>query len=325
MTETKLKILDEITKKFGSGAAFVLGEESKLSVETIPTGIIALDAALGIGGLPKGRIIELFGQEACYKTSLALHIVAASQKQGKKAALIDTEFAFNPEWAEKIGVNVGELIVSQPEDAQTTFEIIDLMVKSGEIETIVLDSVAAMVTRQELDGEFGDANIGIMARLMGQGMRRLVGPVSSNNVCLIMLNQERHKVGVMFGSDKTTTGGNALKYYAAMRIELSKLGQVKDGENIVGYQYKANIVKNKLSAPFRKCNFIIYFDQAFDKYAELVDLGSDLGIVKKAGAWYSYETDRMGQGRDNARKWLVENPEKALEIEQKIRTQLGVA
>jgi len=321
----QIKVLDEINRKFGSGSAFELGTKQKEEIEVISTGILGLDSALAVGGFPKGRIIELFGQEACYKTSLALHVIANAQKNGKKAALIDAEYAFNPEWAKKIGVDTDKLIISQPDDAQTTFEIIDLMVKSGEIEVIVVDSVAALVPRQEIDGEFGDSNIGIMARLMGQGMRRLVGPVNSNNVCLILLNQLRSNVGVTFGSNNVTTGGNALKFYASLRIELSKLGQIKDGDEVIGYQYKAYIPKNKLGAPFKKYIFDIYFNEAFSKEIELINLGSDLHVIKKAGTWYSYESERMGQGRENAKQWLLDNKDKAEEIEKKIRDILNIA
>ncbi len=319
-----LKVLQDIEKQFGKGAAFELGSKPLEKIESISTGILGLDSILGVGGFPKGRIIEIYGQEACFKTSLALQAAANVQKTGKRVALVDVEFAFDPTWARKLGVNVEELIVSQPESSQTAWGIIELLVKSGEVELIILDSIGGLVTQEELDGEIGDSYVAVGARLNGKAIKKLTGPVSNHNVCLILINQLRSNIGVMFGPEKITMGGNATKFFASQRLEISKKGQIKNGEEITGYEYKVKVAKNKVAAPFGDYCFEIYFNEGFSRHMEVLNLAAEHKIIDKSGAWYSYNSERVGQGKENSRKWLIDNPEKMDIIEKQVKQKLGL-
>lgn len=316
--------LSQIERSFGKGSIMRLGSNNIVEIESISTGSIGLDIALGIGGLPKGRIIEIYGPESSGKTTLALHCAAEAQKAGGVAAFIDAEHALDPIYARKLGVNIDELLISQPDNGEQALEIADTLVRSGAIDILVIDSVAALTPRAELDGEMGDSMPGLQARLMSQAMRKLTGSISKSKCMVIFINQIRMKIGVMFGSPETTTGGNALKFYASVRLDIRRIGSIKDREEVVGNQTRVKVVKNKVAPPFRQVEFDIMYGEGVSKMGELVDLGVKAGIVEKSGAWFSYDSTRLGQGRENAKTFLRENPEVAQEIEAAIRKNSGL-
>lgn len=311
--------LMQIEKSFGKGSIMKLGQKPNVEVEIIKTGSLGLDLALGVGGLPKGRIIEIFGPESSGKTTLTLHCVAEAQKAGGTCAFIDAEHALDPQYAKKLGVNIDELIISQPDTGEQALEIADTLVRSGAVDLIIVDSVAALVPKAEIEGEMGDSHMGLQARLMSQALRKLTASVARTNCMIIFINQIRMKIGVMFGSPETTTGGNALKFYASVRIDIRRTGSIKDKEDIVGSQTKVKIVKNKVAPPFRTVDFDIVYNKGISKEGEILDLAAKLEIVEKSGAWYAYNNAKIGQGRENAKKYLEENPKISNEIENKIR------
>jgi recombination protein RecA len=317
--------LAQIERAFGKGSVMRMGgRDTTEAIEVIPTGSLGLDLALGIGGIPRGRIIEIYGPESSGKTTLALHAVAEAQKRGGTAAFIDAEHALDPVYARKLGVDVDNLLISQPDSGEQALEIADTLVRSGAIDVLVVDSVAALVPRAELEGEMGDSHVGLHARLMSQALRKLTGSVSRSRTTLIFLNQIRLKIGVMFGNPETTTGGNALKFYASIRLEIRRIGAIKDREEVVGNQTRVKVVKNKLAPPFRQVEFDITYGEGISKTGELIDLGVKAGIVEKSGAWFSFDSQRIGQGRENAKAFLREHPEIAARIEEKIRAQAGI-
>jgi recombination protein RecA len=317
--------LSQIERAFGKGSIMRLGAQKvQPEIEVVSTGSLGLDIALGIGGLPKGRIVEIYGPESSGKTTLALHAIAEAQKKGGVCAFIDAEHALDPGYARKLGVDVDNLLISQPDAGEQALEIADTLVRSGAIDVLVVDSVAALVPKAELEGEMGDSHVGLHARLMSQALRKLTGSVSKSNTLLIFLNQIRLKIGVMFGNPETTTGGNALKFYASIRLEIRRIGSIKDRDQVVGNQTRVKVVKNKLAPPFREVEFDIMYGEGISKVGELIDLGVKAGVVDKSGAWFSYESQRIGQGRENAKQFLREHPEIAAAIEQKIRAQAGV-
>ncbi len=317
--------LSQIEKQFGKGSILRLGSrEAIVPVATIPTGSISLDAALGIGGFPRGRISEIFGPEASGKTTIALHVVASAQKAGGMAAFIDVEHALDPIYARQLGVDTDNLLVSQPDYAEQALEITSALISSGSIDVLVIDSVAALVPKAELDGEMGEAYVGVQARLMSQALRKLTGIVSKSNTCLIFINQIREKIGVMFGNPETTTGGRALKFYASVRADIRRVAAIKEGETVVGSRTKVKIVKNKLAAPFREAEFDILYGQGISREGDLIDLGVAHNLVEKSGSWYSYKGERIGQGRENARQFLRDNPEVADRLEAELRRALGL-
>jgi recombination protein RecA len=317
--------LGQIEKQFGKGAVMRLGDAERVqNIDTVPTGSLGLDIALGIGGLPRGRVVEIYGPEASGKTTLALQAVAEVQKAGGTAAFVDAEHALDPNYAERLGVNVDDLLVSQPDTGEQALEITDMLVRSGAVGTVVIDSVAALTPKAEIEGEMGDSHMGLQARLMSQALRKLTGNIKRSNTLVIFINQIRMKIGVMFGNPETTTGGNALKFYASVRLDIRRIGAIKKGEEIIGNQTRVKVVKNKLAPPFRKCEFDILYNEGISKEGELIDLGVAEGIVDKSGAWYSYNRDRIGQGRDNARQFLKDKPEIAAEIEARIREKLNI-
>lgn len=315
--------LSQIERAYGKGSIMRLGENAKMDVEAISTGSLNIDIALGIGGLPKGRVVEIFGPESSGKTTLALSVVAQAQKLGGTCAFIDAEHALDPAYAKKIGVDIGNLLISQPDGGEQALEIADTLVRSGAIDVLVVDSVAALVPKAELEGEMGDSHMGLQARLMSQALRKLTSAVSKSNTMIIFINQIRMKIGVMFGSPETTTGGNALKFYASVRIDIRRVGAIKDKENVIGNQTRVKIVKNKVAPPFKVVDFDIMYGEGISKTGELVDLGVKANIVEKAGSWYSYNGEKLGQGRENAKIFLKDNPTVANEIEQKIRSDAG--
>ncbi len=315
--------LSQIEKAFGKGSIMKLGARSGVDIETVSTGSLGLDIALGIGGLPRGRIIEIYGPESSGKTTVALHVIASAQKTGGTCAFIDAEHALDPSYAKKLGVNIDELLISQPDAGEQALEIADTLVRSGAVDVLVIDSVAALVPRAELEGEMGDSHVGLHARLMSQALRKLTGSISKSNTVVIFINQIRLKIGVMFGSPETTTGGNALKFYASVRLDIRRIGAIKDRETVVGNQTRVKVVKNKLAAPFRVVEFDIMYGEGISKVGELIDLGVAAGVVEKSGSWMSYGGDRIGQGRENAKTFLKENPEIANQIEAKIRGNAG--
>ena len=319
--ETAIK---QIEKNFGKGSVMRLGDRPEMTVEAIPTGSLALDAALGIGGVPKGRIIEIYGPESSGKTTLALHIVAQAQKRGGEVAFVDAEHALDPDYAARIGVDIDSMLVSQPDTGEQALEITDALVRSGAIDVVVVDSVAALTPRAEIEGEMGDTFVGLQARLMSQALRKLAGAINKTNCIVIFINQLRMKIGVMYGNPETTTGGNALKFYASVRIDIRRTEAIKNGSEIIGNRTRAKIVKNKVAPPFRQAIFDIYYGEGISRESEILTLGSDLDIVDKAGAWYSYNGEKIGQGKDKASEYLKEHPEVALEIENKIRAIKGV-
>ena len=324
----KNKALDaalvQIERAFGKGSIMRMGARGgDEAIAVIPSGSLGLDLAVGIGGFPRGRIMEIFGPESSGKTTLALHVVAEAQKRGGTCAFIDAEHALDPIYARKLGVDVDNLLISQPDGGEQALEIADTLVRSGAVDILVVDSVAALVPRAELEGEMGDSHVGLHARLMSQALRKLTGSVSRSNTMLIFLNQIRLKIGVMFGNPETTTGGNALKFYASLRLEIRRIGQIKDRENVVGNQTRVKVVKNKLAPPFRQVEFDIMYGEGISKVGELVDLGVKAGIVEKSGAWFSCDSQRIGQGRENAKQFLRDNPDMANMIEARIREQAG--
>ena len=317
--------LGQIEKQFGKGAVMRLGDAERVqNIDTVPTGSLGLDIALGIGGLPRGRVVEIYGPEASGKTTLALQAVAEVQKAGGTAAFVDAEHALDPSYAQRLGVDVENLLVSQPDTGEQALEITDMLVRSGAVGTVVIDSVAALTPKAEIEGEMGDSHMGLQARLMSQALRKLTANIKRSNTLVIFINQIRMKIGVMFGNPETTTGGNALKFYATVRLDIRRIGAIKQGEEIIGNQTRVKVVKNKLAPPFRKCEFDILYNEGISKEGELIDLGVAEGIVDKSGAWYSYNRDRIGQGRDNARQFLKDKPEIAAEIEARIREKLNI-
>ncbi len=317
--------LAQIERAFGKGSIMRLGQrESVVESEAISTGSLGLDIALGIGGLPRGRVIEIYGPESSGKTTLALHVIAEAQRQGGACAFIDAEHALDPGYAGKLGVNIDDLLISQPDAGEQALEIADTLVRSGAIDVLVVDSVAALVPRAELEGEMGDAHVGLQARLMSQALRKLTGSISRSRCMVIFINQIRMKIGVMFGNPETTTGGNALKFYASVRLDIRRIGAIKDKETVVGNQTRVKVVKNKVAPPFRVVEFDVMYGEGISKTGELIDLGVAASVVEKSGAWFSYNGQRIGQGRENAKAFLKENPQVAGEIEQKIRANAGL-
>ena len=315
--------LSQIERAFGKGSIMRLGQNTNIDIEAIPTGSLGIDIALGIGGLPKGRIIEIYGPESSGKTTLALSVIAQDQKRNGTCAFIDAEHALDPSYAKKIGVDIENLLVSQPDSGEQALEIADTLVRSGAIDVMVVDSVAALVPKAELEGEMGDAHMGLQARLMSQALRKLTATVARSNTLIIFINQIRMKLGVMFGNPETTTGGNALKFYASVRMDIRRVGAIKDKDEVIGSQTRVKIVKNKVAPPFKTVDFDIMYGEGISKTGELIDLGVKSGIIEKAGAWFSYNGDKIGQGRENAKRYLMENPAVAEEIENKIRADAG--
>ena len=316
--------LSQIERAFGKGSVMRLGDEQVVETEVVSTGSLGLDIALGIGGLPRGRVIEIFGPESSGKTTLALHVVAEAQKQGGTCAFVDAEHALDPVYAGKLGVDVGELLISQPDAGEQALEIADTLVRSGAVDVLVVDSVAALVPRAELEGEMGDQLPGLQARLMSQALRKLTSSISRSRCMVIFINQLRMKIGVMFGNPETTTGGNALKFYSSIRLDIRRIGAIKDKDTVVGNQTRIKVVKNKMAPPFRVVEFDIMYGEGVSKTGELLDLGVQAGIVEKSGAWFSYDGQRVGQGRENAKKFLQDNPEVARSIENRIRENAGL-
>ena len=315
--------LSQIERAFGKGSIMRLGQNTNIDIEAISTGSLGIDIALGIGGMPKGRIIEIYGPESFGKTTLALSVIAQSQKKGGTCAFIDAEHALDPSYAKKIGVDIENLLISQPDAGEQALEIADTLVRSGAIDVLVVDSVAALVPKAELEGEMGDSHMGLQARLMSQALRKLTSTVSRSNTLIIFINQIRMKIGVMFGNPETTTGGNALKFYASVRIDIRRVGSIKDKDDVIGSQTRVKIVKNKVAPPFKVVDFDIMYGEGISKTGELIDLGIKAGLVEKAGAWFSYKGEKLGQGRENAKIFLRDHPEVADEIENKIRADAG--
>ena len=327
MEEDKKKALvaalGQIERQFGKGAVMRMGDEAgPKDIDVISTGSLALDVALGIGGLPKGRVIEIFGPESSGKTTLTLQVVAECQKQGGTAAFVDAEHALDPSYAEKLGVNVDDLLVSQPDTGEQALEITDMLVRSGAVDVVVVDSVAALTPRAEIEGDMGDSHMGLQARLMSQALRKLTANIKRSNTMVIFINQIRMKIGVMFGSPETTTGGNALKFYSSVRLDIRRIGSIKKGEEVLGNETRVKVVKNKLAPPFKKAEFEILYGEGISRLGELIDLGVEHELVKKAGAWYSYGSERIGQGKENAKAYLKENPQVADELDGLLRDKL---
>lgn len=323
----KLKALqltvDKLEKTYGKGTVMKLGDSRILAVEAISTGSLGLDIALGIGGFPKGRVVEIYGPESSGKTTLAIQAIASAQKTGGIAAFIDAEHAFDKSYAEKLGVDVDNLLISQPDDGEQALDIAEHLIRSGAIDICVIDSVAALVPRGEIEGEMGESKMGLQARLMSQALRKLTGSISKTGCCCIFINQLREKIGVVYGSPEVTTGGNALKFYASVRVDIRRIGQIKEKDEIVGNRTKVKVVKNKMAPPFRTCEFDIMYGQGVSKSGEIVDVASELNIVQKSGSWYSYEGTKLGQGRESVKTLLEDNPELSAEIEKKIKAQLA--
>ncbi len=317
--------ISQIEKQFGKGSIMQLGKDKPIvSVESISTGSPGLDIALGIGGVPKGRIVEIYGPESSGKTTLALHITAEAQKTGGTVAFVDAEHALDMEYAKRLGVGVDELLLSQPDTGEQALEITDVLIRSGAVDLIVIDSVAALVPRAELEGDMGDAHMGLQARLMSQALRKLTSTIGKSNTCVIFINQIRHKIGVFFGSPETTTGGNALKFYASIRLDIRRIGQIKQADEVIGNRVRVKVVKNKLAPPFKDAEFDLMFNEGISWEGDLIDLGVKADIVEKSGSWFSYNGDRLGQGKEAARTFLKENPEAAEELERKIFTHHGI-
>ena len=329
MSEDKSKALAaalaQIEKNFGKGAIMKMdGSHKDENLEVISTGSLGLDLALGVGGLPRGRIVEIYGPESSGKTTMCLEAIAQCQKSGGVCAFIDAENAFDPIYARKLGVKVEDLLVSQPDTGEQALEICDMLVRSGGVDMVVIDSVAALVPKAEIEGEMGDSHVGLQARLMSQALRKLTGNIKRTNTLVVFINQIRMKIGVMFGSPETTTGGNALKFYASVRLDIRRTGQIKKGDDILGNETRIKVVKNKVAPPFKQAEFDILYGEGVSLEGEIIDIGVKLGLVEKSGAWYSYNGNKIGQGKDNTRMWLKENPEIANEIEQKIRAEVGI-
>ena len=325
LNKEKLKALqltmEKLEKTYGKGAIMKMGDQPVENVEVIPTGSLSLDIALGIGGLPKGRIIEIYGPESSGKTTLTLSVIAQMQKLGGTAAFVDAEHALDPGYAEKIGVNVDDLLVSQPDTGEQALEITDMLVRSGAVDIVVVDSVAALTPKAEIEGDMGDSHMGLQARLMSQALRKLTANIKRSNTLVIFINQIRMKIGVMFGSPETTTGGNALKFYASVRLDIRRIGSVKKGDEVIGNETRVKVVKNKVAPPFKQAEFEILYGEGVSFYGELVELGVSYGLIQKAGSWYSYNDEKIGQGKDNVKQFLKEHPEKAADIEAKIRAE----
>lgn len=323
----KLKALkltmDKIDKDFGKGSVMIMGEKGHVEQEVISTGSLGLDVALGIGGLPKGRVIEIYGPESSGKTTIATHVIAEAQKKGGMCAIIDAEHAFDSSYAKKLGVDIDNLLISQPDYGEQGLEIADRLILSGALDVVVIDSVAALVPKGELEGEMGDSKMGLQARLMSQALRKLTATISKTNCCCIFINQLREKIGVMFGNPETTTGGNALKFYASVRLDIRRMAQIKDGDEAIGNRVKVKVVKNKVAPPFRNAEFDIIFGEGISKVGEIIDMGVELGILQKSGSWFSYDANKLGQGRDAVKELLRDNPEMATEIEGKIRAKIA--
>lgn len=322
----KLKALrltmDKIEKDFGKGSVMMMGEKAEAPMEIISTGSLGLDIALGIGGLPKGRIIEIYGPESSGKTTIAIHTIAEAQKKGGICAIIDAEHAFDSSYARRLGVDVDSLLISQPDHGEQALEIADRLILSGAVDVVVIDSVAALVPKSELEGEMGESKMGLQARLMSQALRKLTATISKTNCCCIFINQLREKIGVMFGNPETTTGGNALKFYASVRLDIRRMSQIKDGDEAIGNRVKVKVVKNKVAPPFRQAEFDIVYGQGISKTGEIIDMGVEYGVVQKSGSWFSYDTNKLGQGRDAVKQLLNDNPELSAEIEAKIKVKI---
>lgn len=323
----KLKALrltmDKIEKDFGKGSVMMMGEKAEAPMEVISTGSLGLDIALGIGGFPKGRIIEIYGPESSGKTTVAIHTIAEAQKKGGICAIVDAEHAFDSSYARRLGVDVDSLLISQPDHGEQALEIADRLILSGAVDVVVIDSVAALVPKSELEGEMGESKMGLQARLMSQALRKLTATISKTNSCCIFINQLREKIGVMFGNPETTTGGNALKFYSSVRLDIRRMSQIKDGDEAVGNRVKVKVVKNKVAPPFRQAEFDIIFGLGISKVGELIDMGVEYGIIQKSGSWFSYEGNKLGQGRDAVKQLLLDNPEVATEVEAKIKAKLA--
>lgn len=322
----KLKALkltmDKIDKDFGKGSVMLMGEKGVTEQEVISTGSIGLDVALGIGGLPKGRVVEIYGPESSGKTTLAIHVIAEAQKKGGMCAFIDAEHAFDSTYAQKLGVDIDNLLISQPDYGEQALEIADRLILSGALDVVVIDSVAALVPKGELEGEMGDSKMGLQARLMSQALRKLTATINKTNTVCIFINQLREKIGVMFGNPETTTGGNALKFYASVRLDIRRLAQIKDGDEVIGNHIKVKVVKNKVAPPFRQAEFDIVYGEGISKAGEIIDMGVELGVVQKSGSWFSYNGDKLGQGRESVKTLLIDNPAMAEELEGKIRLKI---
>jgi recombination protein RecA len=316
--------LGQIDKQFGKGSIMRLGEKTHVGVESIPTGALALDLALGIGGLPRGRIVEIFGPESSGKSTLAMHVVAEAQRNGGVCAYIDAEHAMDPVYAQAIGVNVDELLISQPDTGEQALEIADMLIRSGALDVLVIDSVAALVPRAEIEGEMGDSHMGLQARLMSQALRKLTGNLNKSRTIAIFINQLREKIGVMFGSPETTPGGRALKFYSSVRLDIRRIESIKDGAEVTGNRARVKVVKNKTAPPFRQAEFDIMYGKGISREGSLLDVGVDLGIIKKSGAWFTYEGEQLGQGRENVKTFLSENVDLMVEISEKIRSTVGI-
>jgi recombination protein RecA len=316
--------LGQIEKQFGKGAIMRLGERGNVGIEAVPTGALALDLALGIGGLPRGRIVEIFGPESSGKSTLATHVVAEAQRNGGVCAYIDAEHAMDPVYAAAIGVNVDELLISQPDTGEQALEIADMLIRSGALDVLVIDSVAALVPRAEIEGEMGDSHMGLQARLMSQALRKLTGNLNKSRTIAVFINQLREKIGVMFGSPETTPGGRALKFYSSVRLDIRRIEAIKDGTEVIGNRTRVKVVKNKVAPPFKQAEFDIMYGKGISREGSLLDVGVDLGIVKKSGAWFTYEGEQLGQGRENSKQFLAENVELMVEISEKIRQAVGI-
>jgi len=314
--------IDKIDKDFGKGSVMMMNEKTNMEIDVISTGSIGLDMALGIGGLPKGRVVEIYGPESSGKTTLATHVIAEAQKAGGMCAIIDAEHAFDSVYAKKLGVDIDNLLISQPDYGEQALEIADRLILSGALDVVVIDSVAALVPKSELEGEMGDSKMGLQARLMSQALRKLTATIHKTNCCCIFINQLREKIGVMFGNPETTTGGNALKFYASVRLDIRRMTQIKDGDEAIGNHVKVKVVKNKVAPPFRQAEFDIIYGEGISKVGEIIDMGVELGIVQKSGSWFSYNSDKLGQGRESVKQLLLDNPEMATEIETKIREKV---
>ncbi|MBI5897378.1 MAG: recombinase RecA [Desulfobacterales bacterium] len=316
--------MSQIERQFGKGSIMKLGSRPIVEVPVISTGSIALDKAMGIGGFPRGRVVEIYGPESSGKTTLALHAVANAQKKGGIAAFIDAEHALDTSYAKRLGVNCDELLVAQPDTGEQALEIADMLLRSGAIDVMVIDSVAALVPRAEIEGEMGDAHMGLQARLMSQALRKLTGTIGKTNTCLIFINQIRMKIGVMFGNPETTTGGNALKFYASMRLDIRRTGQIKNGQEVIGSRTRVKVVKNKMAPPFKEAEFDIMYGEGISQVGDLLDIGVEAGIIEKSGAWYSYSGERIGQGRENVKTFLTDNPDLFAAIDEKVRGSVGI-
>jgi recombination protein RecA len=325
-TKALAAALSQIEKQFGKGSIMRLGDaEVAKDIEVVSTGSLGLDIALGVGGLPRGRVVEIYGPESSGKTTLTLQVIAEMQKMGGTAAFIDAEHALDPQYAQKLGVNVGDLLISQPDTGEQALEIADMLVRSGSVDIVVIDSVAALTPKAEIEGEMGEPQMGLQARLMSQALRKLTGNIKRTNTLVVFINQIRMKIGIMFGNPETTTGGNALKFYASVRLDIRRTGALKRGEEVVGNETRVKVVKNKVAPPFKQADFDILYGEGISREGEIIELGVNYKIVEKSGAWYAYKGDKIGQGKDNAREYLKEHPEIAVEIENKIRAQVGVA